>query len=256
MTMSAMQTTTNQERWETLGLVMRDVAIKAGALTEKMRLAGVTPETKADGSIVTPADRASEALIKEALQSITADYADLLPANTTFVGEESIEAGDKPDVSAGNFFVVDPIDATKNFVHGTPGVDRYTINIALVLDHIPVMGVILEPVSGDLLASKDHSSAIISVAGGPDLPLTPAAGSDDETLPTYRRGAMSYADLIRGKRDEVVHNKSYEWDTAAQDAMLRTVGGSIRVKETGAPLTYGKAQVDFFNPAIISTMDD
>ena len=73
MTMSAMKTTTNQERWEALGLVMRDVAIKAGALTEKMRLAGVTPETKADGSIVTPADRASEALIKEALQSITAD---------------------------------------------------------------------------------------------------------------------------------------------------------------------------------------
>ena len=236
---------------------MRDVAIQAGVLTEKMRIAGVVPETKADGSIVTPADRASEALIKEALGNITGQFSDILPASTVFVGEESVEAGDKPDVSAGNFFVVDPIDATKNFVHGTPGVDRYTINIALVLGNVPVLGVILDPVGGDMLASKDQDSAIIALAGRTDLPLTKEItnDSDGKPLPSYRRGAMSYADLIRGARDEVIHNKSYEWDTAAQDAMLRTVGGSIRLKDSGELLTYGKADVDFFNPAIRSSMN-
>ena len=243
------------ERWEQLALELRQVARDAGALTEQMRKAGIEPETKAYGSIVTPADRASEALIKEALLGIMAAYTDILPADTTFVGEESVEAGDKPDVSHGNFFVVDPIDATKNFVHGEPGVDRYTINIALVLGHQPVLGVILDPVNGDLIANKDLSSAIISLDGGEDIPLTPEADQNGTVLPDYRRGAMSYADLIRGTRDNVIHNKSYEWDTAAQDAMLRPLGGSIRVKETGQPLEYGKADVDFLNPAIISQMD-
>ena len=239
-----------------LASAMRDIARQAGELTEKMRLAGVTPEIKSDGSVVTPADRASERLIAEQLHMIMKDYEDILPAGTAIVGEEAIEAGDKPDTSAGNFFVVDPIDATKNFVEGEPGVDLYTINIGLVLNNIPFLGVIHEPVSGDQIATRDHVSSVISIAGGIDIDLVPGVENDQngDPLRNYKRGAMSYADLVRGTLKKVSHGKSYEWDTAAQDAILRTLGTRITLQSTGEPLPYNKVEDKFFNPPIIARM--
>ncbi|MEO0394327.1 MAG: inositol monophosphatase family protein [Pseudomonadota bacterium] len=250
-------TAATEQRFAALAAAMRAIAIEAGILTERMRMAGVTPETKEDGSLVTPADRASEALIKAAVEGIRDAFDDILPPTTTFVGEESIEAGDTPNTTDGHFFVVDPIDATKNFVQGTPGKDLYTINIALVLDNTPVLGVIHEPVSGDLIATLDRTQSVLSRPGKPDTPLTPGVKVDSEgkPLPLYRRGAMGYADLIRGEREDIHHGKSYEWDTAAQDAILRTVGGSIRRHDDNTRLAYNKADQGFFNPAINGRMD-
>jgi 3'-phosphoadenosine 5'-phosphosulfate (PAPS) 3'-phosphatase len=63
---------------------------------------------------------------------------------------------------------------------------------------------------------------------------------------------MAYADLIRGTKQNITHGKSYEWDTAAQDAILRTIGTRIMEQASGMPLTYNKAQDKFYNPPVIA----
>ncbi len=85
-----------------------DIAKNAGAEIMRFYAEGVTPEIKRDGSMVTPADRAAEKIIREGLVKIA--------SNIPFVGEESVEAGVIPDVSAGTFWCVDPLDGTRNFV--------------------------------------------------------------------------------------------------------------------------------------------
>jgi 3'-phosphoadenosine 5'-phosphosulfate (PAPS) 3'-phosphatase len=245
-----------QDRLRALSKALRQIARDAAVIVEKFKAEGFEPETKEDGSVVTPADRASEALIRAKIEDLRKDFADILPANTAFVGEEGMAAGDKPDTRAGNFFVVDPIDGTSNYVYGERGKNLYTINIALVLDNKPVLGVVHEPVSGDQIATLDATASVISVGGGPDIPLVPGAEKDHKgrPLPRYKKGAMSYADIVRGHKGDYRHKESYEWDTAAQHAILNTVGGGFYVEATKEPLAYNKADVKFFNPAVIGTM--
>ncbi|MEM6902515.1 MAG: inositol monophosphatase family protein, partial [Pseudomonadota bacterium] len=183
--------------------------------------------------------------------------ADILPSDTAFVGEESVEAGNIPDTSKGDFFITDPIDGTKNFVEGKRGVDIYTVNIALVLNSEPVLGVVHEPVTGDDFANLDLKTAVISVAGGPDIELKPGITHDTngQELRRYHASCMSYADIMRGLKGRNRHRLSYEWDTAAQDAILRTAGGRFYLQETGEPLTYNKASEKFFNPPVIGWLE-
>ncbi|MBV6632377.1 MAG: hypothetical protein KI792_04995 [Alphaproteobacteria bacterium] len=243
-------------RLQALSRAMRDVARDAGLLVEQMKATGIEVFEKSDGSVVTSADRASEVLIRERLETVMEEFKDILPADTGFVGEESVEAGNVPDTSSGNFFITDPIDGTKNFVEGKRGVNWYTVNIALVLDGEPVLGVVHEPVNGDDFANTDMETPVLSLAGGPDIILRPGleTAPDGSDLPQYKTGCMSYVDVIRGVKGDYRHRLSYEWDTAAQDAILRTLGGGFYVEETGERLRNNKAADKFFNPSVIGTM--
>src|SRR5690606_37038000 len=94
---------------------------------------------KADGSPVTLADQEAEKLISAELSKIAPDI--------PMIGEESVAAGCVPDISGGTFWLVDPLDGTKEFITG--GGD-FTVNIALLKNFIPVMGVVYAPVSNEL----------------------------------------------------------------------------------------------------------
>ncbi|HEX9767539.1 MAG TPA: inositol monophosphatase family protein, partial [Kiloniellales bacterium] len=89
---------------------------------------------KADATPVTEADEAAEAFILEGLAKLTPD----IPV----VSEEAAAAGHTPDVSGGRFWLVDPLDGTREFLSRN---GEFTVNIALVEDGRPVAGVVHAP---------------------------------------------------------------------------------------------------------------
>src|SRR5580698_631404 len=92
--------------------------------------------TKADGSPVTAADEAAEVAIRDGL----ARFAPTLP----IISEEEAES-ERPVITNGSYFLVDPLDGTKEFISGR---DEYTVNIAIVTDGAPILGIVTAPTAG------------------------------------------------------------------------------------------------------------
>ena len=115
-------------------------ALQAGAEIWRIFEAGFEVEVKSDASPVTIADRAAEAIILEAILRLSPD----IPV----VAEEEAAAGRTPEVGD-RFFLVDPLDGTKEFVR--KGTD-FTVNIGLIEDAAPTLGVIYAPARNELYA--------------------------------------------------------------------------------------------------------
>ena len=115
-------------------------ALAAGAAILRIRAQGFAVHDKPDASPVTAADQAAEALILARLAALAPGVA--------VVAEEAAAAGVLPDVGR-RFFLVDPLDGTREFVAGR---DEFTVNIALVQDGLPVLGVVVAPALGRAFA--------------------------------------------------------------------------------------------------------
>lgn len=225
-------------------------------------------EAKADGSPVTLADREAEAIILDGLAGIT--------PGIKVVGEEAVAAGIIPDLTTAEWFwLVDPIDGTREFIHGSPD---FTVNIALIHRGVPVLGVVFVPVTGELYAGHGPDTAIRYLADtGAEKPIRvrdlPRAGltvvssrhqqdqksfdrfiADFKIAKALRRGSSLKLCLIAaGKADLYPRfGRICEWDIAAGDAILRSAGGAI-VDLDGAPLTYGHADRAFYSPEFIAS---
>ena len=111
-------------------------AIAAAAVIMDVYARPITSVSKSDGSPVTEADAAAEAVIIEHLKS----------TGIPVLGEESVAAGIIP-VLGERYFVVDPLDGTKEFIKRN---GEFTVNIALVEHGVPVMGVVLAPATGEV----------------------------------------------------------------------------------------------------------
>src|SRR5208282_6628137 len=107
------------------------ITISAAEAIRSQRQGGVN--IKADGSPVTAADEAAEAVIRDGLEHLS-------PA-LPIISEEEAERN-RPNITGRSYFLVDPLDGTKEFIAGR---DEYTINIALVADGAPILGVIAAP---------------------------------------------------------------------------------------------------------------
>ncbi len=212
---------------------------------------------KTDGSPVTAADLASDAILSPGL-------AELTPA-IPVVSEEGVEAGIVPDISGGSFWVVDPLDGTKEFIAGT---GEFTILVGLIEDGLPTLGVMYAPVADELYAASWPNTAWAIIASGRQslkARLPPANGRLTvtssyrranarleaylETIPVgerlRRRSAFKFADVARGAADIYpAFGLSYEWDTAAGHALVLAAGGGMTLVD-GSPLAYGKP--DFRN---------
>lgn len=249
--------------------MVRRVAIEAGDHTlQYYDEAGCAADEKSDGSPVTMADREAEAIIIKGLLNIMPDV--------PVVGEESVAAGAIPDLSNTEWFwLVDPLDGTKEFISGSPD---YTVNIALIHRGVPVLGVVYAPVNGELYSGHGAGTAIrwladnnndkpIRVRGLPPEGLTvvssrnhqnPAALhkflDDFKVAKEIRRGSSLKICLIAaGKADLYPRfGLTSEWDTAAGDAVLRSAGGHI-VDMKGEPLSYGHAHKKFTNPEFVAS---
>ena len=213
--------------------------------------------TKADGSPVTEADERAQEIIVARLGS-----------ELPIIAEEDASAGS--DAPAGPFWLVDPLDGTKEFL-GRNG--EFTINIARIEDGVPVLGVVLAPALGRLFAAAPGQRPFVEDEGGRreiSVRAVPAAGvtivssrshGDAGALDRFtasRRVAASVAAgsslkfcLVAGGEADIYprFGRTMEWDTAAGHAVVLAAGGRV-TDLSGAPLRYGKP--GFENPHFIA----
>ena len=215
---------------------------------------------KIDGSPVTAADHASEAIVVEALHRLTPE----IPV----VSEEAVEAGHVPDISGGRFWLVDPLDGTKEFVKRN---GEFAVVVGLVVDFRAVAGVIHAP-DLDVLYAGAAGQAWREKAGRreriaarrPDadgLVVAVSRSHTSEKFETYLRtlhmkgrvlcgSALKFGILAAGEADFYPRfGQTMEWDTAAGQAILEAAGGHVEAKD-GGPLLYGKP--DFRNHGFIA----
>jgi 3'(2'), 5'-bisphosphate nucleotidase len=216
--------------------------------------------TKADGSPVSEADERSQEIILTHLHKIASD----IPV----VAEEGAEpSAPAPD---GLFWLVDPLDGTKEFLDRT---DEFTVNIALIEDREPVLGVVLAPARELLFAAAPGAGATLeehgdrrSIAARSIPPegatvVSSRSHGDREALDRFTAGrriaqtavagsSLKFCLLAAGEADLYPRfGRTMEWDTAAGDAVLRAAGGKVTDLEN-RPLSYGKP--GFENPHFIA----
>jgi 3'(2'), 5'-bisphosphate nucleotidase len=221
--------------------------------------------TKADKSPVTDADHAAEAIIVKGLRALTPDAA--------VVAEEEMAAGRVPTLNGGPFWLVDPLDGTKEFIKRN---GEFTVNIALIEDGRPTIGIVLAPATETLWRGAAGLGADRSERGGaftairtravPAEGLTACASRShsvyDDLDIWFRNNNLTVADRVRvgsslkfcliaeGKADIYPRfGPTNEWDTAAGQGVLEAAGGEV-VTTDGRPLAYGKP--GFGNPHFIA----
>ena len=230
---------------------IRPIAEDAGRAT--MRFYGLTESMeKADGSPVTAADQAAEDIILPALRHLTPD----IPV----VSEEEASKGLSPDVTGSRFWLVDPLDGTKEFLSGN---GEFTVNIALIEHGAPVLGVVVVPARGQTYAGAEPGTATLTDSGGerrisaraaPEAGLT-VVGSrshgDAAAMEAFLNGrqvasfraagsSLKLCLLAQGEADLYPRlGTTMEWDIAAGHAVLRAAGGRITCLD-GSAFVYGK----------------
>ena len=248
---------------------MCTAALDAGACIIEHYKNGVEAEEKSDKSPVTQADRDAEDVIERALAA--------LAPNIQMIGEEACSER-VPDKLAPHFFLVDPLDGTRDFVAKRKD---FTVNIGLISGVAPVAGVIYAPVHEKLYFSGPNTAFMLPIAPGDGLNMAQAQAlrvgpfpdnglrvlasrshRDKKTDALIERlhvhdvipAASSYKFclLAEGRADLYPrHGRTMEWDTAAGHAILSAAGGIV-TREDGSPLEYGKLERALDNPSFIA----
>lgn len=247
-----------------LGLIDQICELSARAGREIMDIfnRGFDVETKDDGSPVTEADQRAETLITDAIRG---QITDAFP----IVGEEAVAAGHIPEVAGQPFWLIDPLDGTKEFINRRK---EFTVNIALIETGLPVLGVVHCPASGDTYWGS-RNGAFATIAGGAPRPIACRQPEEDGVIALVSRShrtpevdaylsrftvrkeisagsSVKFCRVATGEADLYPRfGRTMEWDTAAGHGVLRFAGGHVRTTE-GAELTYGKP--GFENPDFIA----
>lgn len=250
--------------------IVRRIVLEAGALLldhfEDIETVDVSQ--KSDGTPVTLADQEAEDLIARKLAEVTPDI--------PFVGEERVAQGSEPDLADHSiFWLVDALDGTRSFIAGE---NDFTVNVALIQDGEPVLGVVYAPVYGELYAAHGPETAVrwMEDTGKErrifvrDIPkegcviLTSRAKGPRPKLEKFqkyfkvakvirRSSSIKICMLAAGKADLNPRlGPTCEWDTAAAHAVLRAAGGEI-TDLAGRPFTYGHQDREFLNPEFVAS---
>lgn len=243
------------------------VVLEAGRLVMAVYARDFTVAAKDDASPVTEADQRAEALITPALRA-------LLPG-VAVVAEEAASAGQAPAASelGRRFWLVDPLDGTREFIQRN---GEFTVNVALIEDGRPVLGVVLAPAWGRLYAGAAGLGAFTQVGDDAstrraiECRMQPAEGLT--VLASRSHGDLAALDAyLAGRRVAQVRNagsslklcllaageadlyprlgRTMEWDIAAGQAVLEAAGGRVEELQ-GRPLRYGKP--GFENPDFVA----
>jgi len=236
------------------------VAHRAGSAILRVYATDFDVRHKPDRSPVTDADLQAEQIIVAALGSLTPD----IPIVSEEAACESLPAVDH------NFWLVDPLDGTREFVRRS---GEFTVNIALVHEHRPVLGLIYAPALGRLYAGCIGAGAFAESGGGrrriacrrPPVAgltvVTSRSHQDPESWKALLRGravashttagsSLKFALVAAGEADIYPRSgRTWEWDTAAGHAIVSAAGGHVSGAD-GAELRYGKA--NFVNPAFVA----
>lgn len=257
---------------EQLAHALLPAVLEAGAIEMRYYRQGVAVETKADDSPVTAADREAEVVLEAAL----AQAAPGIPV----IAEEAVSAGRLPSVGR-TFFLVDPLDGTREFISGR---GEFTVNVALIHDRRPVFGIVYAPAVSELYATLGQTRAALARVAPdvepeaawralaairtrtPDTAALTAVASrshltpeTDTFLARYRiadrcnsGSSLKFCVLARGGADIYPRlAPTMEWDTAAGHAVLAAAGGSVTSPEGGS-FFYGKTENGFLNPPFVA----
>ncbi|MSU61625.1 MAG: 3'(2'),5'-bisphosphate nucleotidase [Pedosphaera sp.] len=241
------------------------LAEKAGAEAMRFYKGGVSVTLKDDSSPLTNADRASHDYLMRFLPGLISDV--------PVISEESQDPTHGLADADGRFWLVDPLDGTKEFLKGT---GEFTVNIALIERGRPVLGVVHAPAIGltyfaDLengafrqenneaptpirsqrsnleclrvVASKDHAGPLVQkmLSHIPNAELKSMGSS------------LKFCLVAEGSADIYLRDvPTMEWDTAAAQCIVEAAGGRVCTLD-GNPLRYGKPGLK--NPAIITIGD-
>nr|WP_244437850.1 3'(2'),5'-bisphosphate nucleotidase CysQ [Hyphomicrobium denitrificans] len=235
-----------------------------------IRERGASVVHKDDGSPVTDADRSAEDLIVRGLEKID--------PRIPIIAEERIQYSGAPDICEQTFFLVDPLDGTKEFVQGRTD---FTVNICLVECGLPRLGVVVAPARNELFSGDGHNAFRCRVS--PDgrliertairtsMPrralrgIASASHAHADTMRFLERFAvgeilsvgssLKFCLLAAGEADIYPRiGRTMQWDTAAGDAILRSAGGCT-LRLDGQPLNYGPSCAGlnaYANPHFVS----
>jgi 3'(2'), 5'-bisphosphate nucleotidase len=251
--------------------ILLDLAQLAGREIMRIYASDFAVASKADNSPVTEADQLAEKII---LKGLSKHW-----PQTPVLAEEAASAGQIPDLG-NRFFLVDPLDGTKEF---TSRNGEFTVNIALIENGKPIMGVVYAPaihqmywgeaglgsgfatvVLADPLTQTNWQK--IEVRKSPPEGLTVVASrshmdaaTEDhlktchvKTL-TSAGSSLKFCLIAKGEADLYPRfGRTMEWDTGAGQAVLEAAGGKVSHVD-GTPLRYGKAERGFDNPAFIAS---
>jgi len=241
------------------------LAERAGVETMRFYQSCTSVTLKCDSSPLTDADRASHDFLMQSLPALMADI--------PIISEESVDPSNDLGKVTDRFWLVDPLDGTKEFLKGS---GEFTVNIALIERGRPLVGVIHAPVRGltyfadssngafrqrrgempvairvqqakrerlRVVASKDHAgplvAAMLSRLGDVELK---SMGS-----------SLKFCLVAEGSADVYLRDvPTMEWDTAAAQCIVEAAGGTLLTLD-GQPLRYGKP--DLKNPPLITIGD-
>lgn len=251
-------------------------AIAAGKAILKVYAKPFEVVDKDDGSPVTLADIESSRIIKETLAS----------TGFPFVSEEDCPFTYSERAAFPIYWLVDPLDGTKEFVKHN---GEFTVNIALMVNHKPIAGIIYSPVFDTLWLGFDHEAYRVEkastlphydfddlVKNADKLPLKPSERRYTILVSRSHRSAqvdeyingrilphhpdatikplgstLKATTLTEGNADiYVCYSRTKEWDTAAAQALLEASGGQVYRISDNQPLEYGKE--DFGNPPFVA----
>jgi len=246
---------------------LRRLAIRAGErIMEIYEADDFEVRTKADASPVTEADEAADAIIADGLRAA-------FPGKAVVTEEQSATH----DLSVMDFFIVDPLDGTKEFVQRR---GDFTVNIAWVENGVPVAGVVYAPARGRLFRTQPQGGAVeedgpfdagsmsagrpIAVRDSDNDALLVVASKSHRSpeLENYIDGysvadskaagsSLKFCLIATGEADLYPRlGPTMEWDTAAGDAVLRAAGGLVVRADDLSLLRYGKS--GFRNPHFIA----
>jgi 3'(2'), 5'-bisphosphate nucleotidase len=243
------------------GLLDGLTAVSVSAAAAILAMHGdVAVRTKADGSPVTTADEAAEAVIHEGLER-------LAPALPIISEERVARTKTKPSIDGLPYFLVDPLDGTREFIAGR---EEYTINIAVIAEGTPILGVIAAPALGliwrgivgrgaervTFASRRTTTPQPIRTRARPEGELVvmvsrshldPATQAYVDNLPHTRRvmcgSSLKFCRLAEGAADHYPRlGPTHDWDVAAGHAVLVAAGGSV-IDPDGAALAYGTRQL-------------
>jgi len=249
--------------------VIRKLAIEAGKeIMEIYNDNDFKVKLKEDESPVTIADETADKLIFAGLR-------EAFP-NIPIVTEEQAETHNE---QASTFFIVDPLDGTKEFIHRR---GEFTVNIAYVVDGHPLMGVVYAPAKGRLFYTDKEGKSIeelgthnidevgdikyisVSIPNSDGLIVVASKSHRDQALEDYiakytvlnslaAGSSLKFCLIATGEADFYPRvGRTMEWDTAAGHAILTGAGGHVVRFDNHKPLIYGKPL--FENPFFIASV--
>jgi 3'(2'),5'-bisphosphate nucleotidase len=258
---------TSEATMPDLARILVETALAGGRAVLEIYAGDFAVDWKNDETPVSAADRQAEDIVVAKLERAF--------PGTPIVAEEACATGCVPELGR-EFFLVDPLDGTKEFIKRN---GEFTVNIGLIEDGIPVAGVVLAPalqrlcvaaegrafagsVDTDCHNVADFAATRVRRLHGAPVAVASRSHATPETEAalmkagaTTRRSigsSLKFCLIAEGEADFYPRlGPTMEWDTAAGDAVVRAAGGKVTTT-AGAPLTYGKTQVagmrDFENP--------